>query len=320
MAVSAETTPLCPVTGKPAVRRVQWVSARLLADLWRIVGRVDVRESFAGVERFGLWESANGLYFFDPPREGGEPFYSTLSARWKSSRLSTGRAVRAEFRAAARHIPARARVLDVGCGQGNFRQCVPQADYTGLDPHLVSAAIEGVLNTTLEEHLVSAAGAYDAVCCFEVIEHVADPKALFARMVKAAKPGGLICVSVPRAGSALTRIPNFLVNAPPHHLTWWSEDALRELASGAGAVVESVEIAPWGAGSAVIYWIERLSPIKCRDDHFRGAAAWHFSSLVGAVLGIAASKLFGPPPAAADDGIGLVMIARRPDGDSGRQG
>ena len=102
------------------------------------------------------------------------------------------------------------------------------------------------------------ANTYDAVCCFQVIEHVRDPRGLFAEIVQAAKPGGVICVGVPQVPSALTRIPNFLVNAPPHHLTWWSKAALLELANGAGAVVQSIESVPWGSGDARVYWIERF--------------------------------------------------------------
>ncbi|HKN30102.1 MAG TPA: class I SAM-dependent methyltransferase [Roseiarcus sp.] len=289
------------------------MSSKLLVDLWRIGLGVDARGSFSGVERFGLWESPTGLYFFDPPREGDHKFYSTLSARLRSWRLFTTETVREEYLVAAKHIPAGARVLDVGCGQGNFRQCVPQADYTGLDPHFAAnAPVDGVRAETLGQHLAGRAGLYDAVCCFEVIEHVCDPKALFAEIVQAAKPGGLICVSVPRVQSPLSRIPNFLINAPPHHLTWWSETALHELASSAGALVESVESAPWGAGGAEIYWIERFSPIKCRDVHFRGALSWHAASLIASALGIAASKLLRAPRTGADEGIGLVMFARRP--------
>ena len=69
---STEPVPPCPVTGRPAIRRVQWVTTRLLTDLWRIAFGVDVRPLFAGLNRFGLWESPTGLYFFDPPREGDQ--------------------------------------------------------------------------------------------------------------------------------------------------------------------------------------------------------------------------------------------------------
>jgi hypothetical protein len=76
VSVSPEPVPLCPITGRPAVRRVQWVTTRLLTDLWRIVFGTDALTSFAGVDRIGLWESPTGLYFFDPPLEGDQKFYT----------------------------------------------------------------------------------------------------------------------------------------------------------------------------------------------------------------------------------------------------
>jgi SAM-dependent methyltransferase len=311
--MSQEPPPLCPVTGRPAVRRVQWVTTCLLADLWRIVFRIDALSSFAGIDRIGLWESPTGLYFFDPPLEGDQKFYTEFYARLKRWRLFTEETVREEFLIAARRIPSGARVLDVGCGHGNFRQCVPEADYTGLDPNFAEdAGVEGVRNETLAQHLVGSSASYDAVCCFQVLEHVRDPKVLFAEIVEAAKPGGLIFIGVPHVPSALTRIPNFLINAPPHHLTWWTKTALVELARSAGAIVESVDQALWGKADGRIFWIERCSPIKCSDVHFRGALAWHASALIGQRLGAIAFRLFGAPKKTADEGGGLLMIARRP--------
>ncbi len=247
LSTATEPVPLCPVTGRPAVRLAQWVTAQLLTDLWRIEFGVDVRPSFAGVDRFGLWESPTGLYFFDPPCAGESTFYGGMSAWQKRQRLIAKRALRQEFDIAAKAIPEGARVLDVGCGLGLFRCVVPHADYTGVDPHLADgAAGPGLTRETLSAHLAERAGTYDAVCCFEVLEHVRDPTRLFAEMVAAAKPNGLLCLGVPHVPSALSRIPNYLMNAPPHHLTWWTEAALVELATGAGAVVERVEHAPWG--------------------------------------------------------------------------
>jgi SAM-dependent methyltransferase len=309
---SAEPFPLCPVTGSPAVRRVQWVTARLLTDLWRIEFGVDTRPNFAGLERFGLWESPTGLYFFDPPCEGDHTFYAAFYENLRKRRLFTDNTLREEFRLAAKRIPPGAHVLDVGCGHGNFRQCVPDADYTGLDPHFaLQSPVPGVRNESLEHHLRTHAGAYDAVCCFEVLEHVRDPRALFAGIVQAAKPGGLICIGVPHVPSVFTRIPNFLISAPPHHLTWWSKRALRDLARSAGADVESIDNVPWAADEAPLYWIERFSPIKCSDVHFRGDAKWHVAALVGYVLGMIAFRLVGPPKGTNDEGVGLLMIARK---------
>lgn len=292
---------------------MQWVTTRLLVDLWRIMFKTDARDSLAGIDKIGLWESPTGLYFFDPPLEGDQKFYRQFYSWVRRRRLLHDESIRTEFLIAAKQIPSGARVLDVGCGPGHFRKCIPEAEYVGLDPHFgAEAGTHGVSNETLGQHLVQHAASYDTVCSFQVIEHVRDPKALFAEIVEAAKPGGLICIAAPHVPSALTRIPNFLMNAPPHHLTWWSKKALVALAASAGAVVESVEIVPWGKGDSLIYWIERCSPIKAHDVHFRGALKWHAASAVAHLLGAVAYKLFGAPATSIDEGPTLLMIARRP--------
>jgi SAM-dependent methyltransferase len=292
---------------------VQWVTSRLLTNLWRIAARTDARSSFGDVKRFGLWESPTGLYFFHPPRDGDNLFYTQFYGWLKRRRLFNSESLRQEFFLAAKRIPPGARVLDVGSGHGGFRQCVPQADYTGLDPNLTEgAAALGVRNETLTQHLVGHEASYDAVCCFQVVEHVRDPKALFAEIVRAVKPGGLVCIGVPHVPSALTRIPNFLVNAPPHHLTWWTKEALIELAERAGAIVEGVQNAPWGAADGAMYWMARFSPIKCSDIYYRGGLKWHLASLIGYFAGALAFGLFGPPRKMDDEGAGLVLFARRP--------
>ncbi len=139
-----------------------------------------------------------------------------------------------------------------------------------------------------------------------------DPKALFAEIMRAAKPGGLIFIGAPHVPSALTRIPNFMVNAPPHHLTWWTKPALIELATSAGAIVESVDNAPWSDADGAMYWMARLSPIKCADIHFRGGIAWHAASVIAQIGGYLAFRLFGAPRRTDDEGAGLLLLARKP--------
>jgi SAM-dependent methyltransferase len=304
--------PSCPVTGRPAIRHVQWVTTRLLSDLWRIEFRADARPSFGSVERFGLWESPTGLYFFDPAVEGDGSFYHQFYSRVTRLKVCSSRTIRHEFLMAARHIGPGARVLDVGCGLASFKSCLRDAHYTGLDPHFAgSHAEEGVSSETLAEHLAAHEACYDAVCAFQVLEHVKSPAVLFAQMVQAAKPGGLIIAGVPHIPSTMTRIPNFVMNAPPHHLTWWTKAALAALALNANATVEMIEQVPWGGNDSLIYWIGRCTPLKCTSQHYRGAWSWHALCALGLIGGALAHKLFGIP-SVKDEGAGLLLIARRP--------
>ena len=306
------TYPKCPITGEPATRHVQFVKARFLVSAWKLVFGVPTRPSFGDVERFGLWESPTGLYFFDPMIEGDQEFYAKFHARLIEAGLWSPNSIRTEFEIAARRIAPGQRVLDVGCGFASFRAVIPYADYVGLDPNLpADNRAAGIFKQTLQDHLREHAEAYDVVCSFQVIEHVASPTHFFSEMVRAARPGGLVIVGVPHIPSALTRIPNFLLNAPPHHLTWWTPKALEILSEQHATVVESIEVIPWGKDNALLYWMERCSPIRCRDIHYRNVLSWHAAALVSYLGGHLIKKLRGVPET-TDEGSGLLLIARRP--------
>jgi len=302
--------PVCPITGEPARRLVQWVSVRLLTDLWRITFRTDVGPSFAGIERFGLWESPCGLYFFDPLREGDAGFYRDFYKRLRALSLFGLDDERAEFAIAGQRIPEGARVLDIGCGLASFRHCVPHAHYTGLDPNL-SVEIPGIdlRKGNISDHAAANPGAYDAVCAFQVVEHLEEPRRFVKEMVAAAKPGGLIIIGVPHVPSAMTKIPNFVLNAPPHHLTWWTAGALSALAEREGLDVESIEEMPWSKPDRPIYWIEKSSIIKARDQHFRGHWSWHLAAFGGLVGGYLMNLFL--KPSASQKGGGLLLVARK---------
>jgi len=303
------SNPLCPVTGEPAARLVQWIDAGFLAELWRIEFKTDARPSFKSQKQFGLWESPSGLYFVDPAYEGDHEFYLQLYSYLIAHKLWARAALRDEYARAAKRIRPGDRVLDVGCGDASFRGVIPEASYVGLDPNM-AAFVDGVLGETLAEHLREHAGSYDAVCAFQVVEHVTAPREMFAEMVRAAKPGGLVMIGVPQVPSALTRIPNFLINAPPHHLTWWTKEALAVLATRCGATVESIEAASWTEYDSLVYWISRCCPIRCRDVHFRHAWSWHAATLIGFLLGRLMYAV-RPLPKTRDEGAGLLLVARR---------
>jgi hypothetical protein len=143
-----------------------------------------------------------------------------------------------------------------------------------------------------------------------VIEHLTSPTAMFSDMVRAVRPGGLVIVGVPHVPSAITRIPNLLMNFPPHHLTWWTKPALSALAERNGATVESIEHVPWGPFESLFYWMERCSPFKCTNLHFSNTISWHAAALTG-FLGGRLMHAFCKRPRTTDEGSGLLLVARR---------
>lgn len=120
----------------------------------------------------------------------------------------------------ARHPLAGKTALDVGCGAGLL--CEPLARMgaavTGVDaaPENIDAAKAHAgpsgfdINYRAGELADQGLGQFDVVTSMEVIEHVTDPAAFIAELVRHLKPGGLLLLSTPNR-TAASRL--FLVEA-----------------------------------------------------------------------------------------------------------
>lgn len=106
------------------------------------------------------------------------------------------------------------RVLDIGCGEGRHChgvQMLTEAQAVGVDLDAASLRIAAMRALDLpgaapaEFQVADAgclpfpAGAFDAVICSEVLEHVADMAAVIGEAARVIKRGGVLAVSVPRA-------------------------------------------------------------------------------------------------------------------------
>ena len=185
-----------------------------------------VHDLFQQGSELSLYESDTGLMFFDPRIEGDDAFYRQFYKIHKVQKLLDSFPLeRREYVQAASWVKANDRVLDVGCGQGQFAKHIMQAQYTGLDLYSVdeeqkNESVPDVLKESAWQHARRHPSlTYDVVTAFQVLEHVANPLAFTQTLCSLLRPGGILILSAPLHPSPQTALPNYLLNFPPHHLT-----------------------------------------------------------------------------------------------------
>ena len=131
------------------------------------------------------------------------PFYGRLTKRVGAARLA----------AALPHVPAGARVLDVGCGLTDLPARFPS--YTGCDrdPDVLAVQRERFPKSDFFEWDIGRGAApaalqarapFEGILLLAVLEHVADPSAILSRLFPLLSPGGRLIATTPHP---IGRIP-----------------------------------------------------------------------------------------------------------------
>ena len=164
--------------------------------------------------------------------------------KWRSGLLS------AEARAGE-------RVLDLGCGAGDFLSLLRRVGAEPVGVELSERALERarLREPSAETHLLSpddsiplAHGSIDLVWCSEVIEHVADVGGLLAEVRRVLRPGGRLLLTTPfhgRVKGALLALTRFEAHFDPlgQHLRFFTRSSLRGALEAARLEVAGVATA-----------------------------------------------------------------------------
>ena len=301
----------CPISGKPSAL-VQSLDLDFLDGLWRWLGAGSIRDLYGDLSHIGLYESPSGMIFSHPMVEGGSNFYEGFYGRHNVQKtLGKAPMQRLEYIEAARVTADGQAVLEVGCGLGLLRRHIPKARYVGVDPYAPAGAPACVLRQPLSDIVQSQAEAFDAACAFQVVEHIADPVSMVRAMAGAVRPGGLILIGVPLHPAVSTSFPNNAVNAPPHHLTWWTEESLRDLCAATGLRPLSIQPVAASPYEAQLFWLRKLMPINSSAScYFAYRKDWLYWLLFAELTSRVLAALFGLPKDATP--VDILLVAQKP--------
>lgn len=209
--------------------------------------------------------AACGLIYMDP-----RPDAASLSAAYADvsddeyARESSSRSINAYFslNTIGRFVPEGA-LLDVGCATGYFLNAA-RLRYSVRGVELSRDAVRfareslglDVLQGTLADARFPDAS-FDVVTLNDVIEHVADPRALLEEIHRVLKPNGLLYIVTPDIGSLTAQLLRTRWwGLRPAHIFYFSRPTLQALLRKTG--FEPVHTRYYGRVFRCAYWLSRL--------------------------------------------------------------
>jgi len=268
----------------------------------------------------------------------GAPFYdgrqlkilSQPEKKLKEARRS------ANYRQALKFVKASSsngRLLDVGASIGVFLKLVEQLglEVYSLDPaaQVIDYARQnfGLRNTVVGtiDDIPPDWRNFDFITCFEVLEHLEQPRELAERIYELLAPGGYFLMSVPNRNCLVVKLGRReQQDYPPNHLTRWSREVLYSFLTSISFTNVTVKIDGmnrWALGSILLTSRFNQKIIKrklggltttdqAKREFFLNSPLWKLAQIAGDV---AASLL--EATIAKCLGTQLIGFAQRPPSD-----
>jgi len=149
----------------------------------------------------------------------------------------------------AKNLPCDIKILDLGCGTGEFLSELSKIGFTvfgtDFDEEAIKIAkkrfgLENVFADSFEDFFEKLRSEkFDVITFFEVLEHLDDHEKFITNIKKILKPKGMIALSVPSRERALVNWNKW--DFPPHHFTRWNKESIENIFSKYGFKVNFVD-------------------------------------------------------------------------------
>lgn len=143
------------------------------------------------------------------------------------------------------------RVLDVGCGIGDFLHYSTKATGVDVNPYIVRWCKDQGMDVykMSDDHLPFGDSEFESVVLDNVLEHLAEPTCLLSEIYRVLVPGGRLLVGVPGESG---------YRADPDHKVYYNEADLVKMVTSSGFNTVGSFHTPVKSA-----WLSRVLPQYC---------------------------------------------------------
>jgi len=185
-----------------------------------------------------------------------------------------------------------ANVLDAGCSTGDFiAHAKDEYKMYGIDYSEFAVSIARQRNPEIGSRIQSGGledatwsqRPFDAICLWDVVEHIWNPTPVLSEMLQNVNSGGIIAISTPAIDSAMARVlgPYWPFMTPPEHLSFFSRKAFETCVRSLGNcdIVHFSRKGKWANLAFIAHKVCRIAPSWFPTFFLRPLLMWPLKNL-----------------------------------------
>jgi 2-polyprenyl-3-methyl-5-hydroxy-6-metoxy-1,4-benzoquinol methylase len=217
----------------PYLQEAEWVLVHC-SDCAQVFHRRILTEEWNEI-RFSRWMSAAAMREFEERLAAVSP---TAMRRFESARQQVAHVLRLEKLTRPLRSPGEpVRVLDFGCGWGNFLSACRHFGFDAVGVDRAAPRIENAIVPILPSlDRLEGRPAFHVITLFEVLEHLDDPAAVLKQLHPLLMAGGILVLETPdcRDVTGIRSRRDYLKVHPLEHINAFTHQTLKSIAERQG--------------------------------------------------------------------------------------